>query len=482
MTHEVVNWRYQSGGADSWSGEGNSDCVPISSSGTTSLAGGYNGYSPTWEIKTFSGSSYEVPFWVYMIYIDTWAYIPYWSTESWNGDAHACVMIVPSGQAAIGTTALYLVQAQVMDEDSGLQISGNELQIRGTMLTDVTNDDGSVWSYALVSGPSGAPVETTPKASVPNISYNGMQVQVVHLSIIDSNSGVDLTLQTNTVIVGQQMNWYCQLCLTNYGLTNPPLSNFQWTVPGYVISNYVVAADASSAVVVTNFPLNNSNVVFYWVDGASNRTVQCSAMVNGATVTGQGAFNVLRPTATITATTSSVGIYDIFNPPWLQFFDESSFQEGITFSGTMTIPFGFSGTNEWVQIVLNPYRALHNTNGVWWVLADNGSGPYLDTSYPYTNVTANVAIDSPGTPLLNGYNEVTVTNRFKMWLMFKPTGGLWVPLKTVTWNWSGTALLSGTNWVLANRSWSTNPPDADAGTIFPQWNNNVRNLTYQAQP
>jgi hypothetical protein len=56
-----------------------------------------------------------------------------------------------------------------------------------------------------------------------------------------------------------------------------------------------------------------------------------------------------------------------------------------------------------VQIVLNPYRARQDTNSVWWVLTENGAAPYLDTSYPYTNVTANIAVDSPITPLLNGY-------------------------------------------------------------------------------
>jgi len=85
-----------------------------------------------------------------------------------------------------------------------------------------------------------------------------------------------LTGQTNKVIVGQQMNLKCQLMISNEVITVFPLTNFQWTVPGFAISNYVVAADASSAVVYTNFPTTKSNVVFYWVDGASNRAVQCS--------------------------------------------------------------------------------------------------------------------------------------------------------------------------------------------------------------
>jgi hypothetical protein len=59
---------------------------------------------------------------------------------------------------------------------------------------------------------------------------------------VDANTGQDLTKQTNTVIVGQQMNLQCLLNSTNYTATD-----FSWTVPGFAISNYVVAADSSSA-------------------------------------------------------------------------------------------------------------------------------------------------------------------------------------------------------------------------------------------
>jgi len=485
MTHEVVNWRYQSGGADSWSGEGNSDCVPISSSGTTSLAGGYNGYSPTWEIKTFSGSSYEVPFWVYMIYIDTWAYIPYWSTESWNGDAHACVMIVPSGQAAIGTTALYLVQAQVMDEDSGLQLPGSQVQIRGTTPMDVTNADGSVWSQTLVTAPAGATnVEVTPKASVQKISYNGMQVQVEHLSIIDSNSGVDLTLQTNTVIVGQQMNWYCQLCLTNYGLTNPPLSNFQWTVPGYAISNYVVAADSSSAMVVTNFPLNNSNVVFYWVDGASSRTVQCSATVNGKAVTGQATFNVLKPSADLLAFTngSAVSIdanYAFYSGTVLHFGTDAQLAGqtnwGTRFYATNLVLNGCPSDAVFFFVQTGIIQAEHNyTNGT----SSRYTGSGLDTQYPaFLPFSATEPWwhddDPPGEPA-DGSSQVWRSDHFTMYLLYQvnSANSIPVPLKKLDWSWSGVAQTNGVGgWQLLSASVALQNVNVSAG--YPTWTNNT---------
>lgn len=84
-------------------------------------------------------------------------------------------------------------------------------------------------------------------------------------------------------------------------MTNFVLTNFSWAVPGYAISNYAVARDASSAMVVTNFPTNNASAIFYWVDGASNRVVQVSATINGKTVTGQATFNILKPSADLLA-------------------------------------------------------------------------------------------------------------------------------------------------------------------------------------
>ena len=192
---------------------------------------------------------------------------------------------------------------------------------------------------------------------------------------------------------------------------------------------------------------------------------------------------MLRPTAKVTAVTTSVNVDTFIND--FGFFDTDTYADGITLTSTITVPSGFSGTTQWVQIVLNPYRSRQDTNGVSWVLTENGAPPYLDTTYPYKNkfgITADVAKDSPGMSLSTSFPGMTLSNSFKMWLMFKPTDGQWVPLRTVNWNCSGSVSLSGGNWVLNSRSWSTNPPDADSGIAYPQWNSNVTNYTIQAQP
>jgi hypothetical protein len=467
----VANWTYDLGGSYvAWgltpSGSG---FWPRFESDDSS--GSFSASGLTWEDGVYSGSV---------------------GSANWQFSMQSQAMIAPAGQQAAGATSVYLVSASAMtfsdpvealDFDAGdVPVAPETLAVNGQMLVNsgLTNADGSVSGLTLVSGPAGAPLPLTTTASALPVSYNN-QAQTISLRLFGANNGHDFTDETNAAIVGQQIPLVAQLSITNSYMTNFSLANFQWTVPGFAISNYV--ADGSSGIVYSNFTTTSSNVNFVWVDDGSNRVVQCSATVNGLKITGKTTFNVLKPTATITTHTTSVNVDTFLG--YLGFYDPNTFAEGIAFTNTMTIPSGFSGTNEWVQIVLNPYRARLDTNSVWWVFTENGAAPYLDTSYPYTNrfgITANIAYDSPSSPLLNGYSEIIATNSFKMWLMFKPTGGQWVPLRTVTWNWSGTAILSGSNWTLISPSWSTNPPDADAGATFPQWNSNVQNATYQAQP
>ncbi len=58
-------------------------------------------------------------------------------------------------------------------------------------------------------------------------------------------SGTNLIAgQTNTVIVGEQIALTCQFVDPATGLpySIAPITNFQWTVPGRTISNYIFAA------------------------------------------------------------------------------------------------------------------------------------------------------------------------------------------------------------------------------------------------
>jgi hypothetical protein len=273
-------------------------------------------------------------------------------------------------------------------------------------------------------------------------------------------------------------------------------------VPGITFSDYV--ATASSAVLYTNFPTGNSNVVFYWADGASNRVVQCSATVQGKTITAQAMFNVLRPTGQITAFTGTVAVDANYNNGQASFFalhfGTASLTPGIAgilFTNQVTMPPGnnynygnTSSTVEWIQEVNSSSRQFqtNTTGGAWYerqIALETNS--VLDTGYPYRgSISPSEAIDAPAEPLDNSTNSVwktvSTSDNFTMWLMFKPAGGQWVPLRSVTWTWAGTAILNavptnGNYWSLTGSSNGNATPNDSDSTTYPQWNDNITNHT-----
>ena len=184
---ETVNWLYQPGGvhARSYAGK-DGDCNPADYNYTDSLAGGYNGYAPAWEIKSTTENIYYPP--------PPAPFYPSYQLGSSSETVQARVMILPSGQQAIGQTALYLVQAQVTNENTGLRLLAGAVQfmnqLAGTATEDVTNTDGSVWSQALVSAPTGVNVEVTPIAAG-NVSFTGMKLspaKVIYYSVVPDNA------------------------------------------------------------------------------------------------------------------------------------------------------------------------------------------------------------------------------------------------------------------------------------------------------
>jgi hypothetical protein len=476
---ETVDWLYPAGGVHCYADASISDCTPsFNDSGQDSLAGGYKGYSPAWENKAATMSMDVIT--------ESYPGITFFTVGSETTDTKTRVMILPSGQQTIGQSALYLVMAQVINKDTGLQLAASAVrfvnQLAGTATEDVTNDGGSVWTEAVVSGAAGAQTEVTPVAAG-NVSFDGMLTGNA-VEIVDGNTGSNLTAQANTVIVGQQMNLVCQLAAGGSSLTN-----FQWMVPGYAVTNFYVSTDAlqTNGYPVSLSATNNQAIYFWWADGATNRVVRCSATVNGKKVTGQATFNVVKPTALITTISGTValdGNFPILNIDGslitnifaLHYGDLDI--PGINIYKTISIPLGFSGSNQWVQIINSQVRGVQGTNGTWYLKQATN---VLDTYYPYpgNNTTVN---DTPGEGIEGSIpvEAVSAADNFSMCLMFKPTGGQWVPLKVVNWNWGGVGSLSGTNWVLTSSNATNTIGDL---FIYPQWTNNIVNYTnYIAQP
>jgi hypothetical protein len=299
-------------------------------------------------------------------------------------------------------------------------------------------------------------------------------------------NGNTVTGQTVNVIVGQEMN-----LTTSVQPSNGTVTNSQWTLPGGNsdrIANYVVTftdSQSPTSATVTNLAtLNNSSVDFYWISGGNGRTVQYSAKVNGKSVHAQVTFNVQRPTASIM---TSTGTPNVFVPSYgglagvlaLEYGDASPGTPGITFTESVNMPQGFGGDIEWAQVINDTTRTRTTNANVQET--QHGSG-VLDTRYFYPFTTNNGTEDSPGVALTTNYKAYSISDTFTMYLMFVPTGTagrpIYVPLRKVSWSWTGNAFRFGSSndWTLNSSSKTTNP-NADV-TDCPQWTANVTSLGY----
>jgi hypothetical protein len=504
VSSETINWSYLKGGNYDSSQYGNCE---ISSNENGVAYINYGGIVVPFSMPWESASVTTPLFWV-----DE----PFW----YGNYTQTRVMVEPSGQTPAGTTNLYLVFANASEfstyqmeygllestygweygellTDIGsypdlvgyagdVPLPPDWLQIRGQTLLNsgITNSDGSVSGFTLVSAPAGKNWDVTPVATnvYQNWAYTfNAQAYQVNMQIINANTGTNLSAQTNTVIVGQQMNLTCQLSITNSFMTNFVLTNFQWTVPGYAISNYVVAADSSSAMVVTNFATNNQSTVFYWVDGASNRMVQCSATVNGQTVTGQAVFNVYRPSIT-------------------NFTDEPpSYPTNCLDGGTLYLQLGDGNAHGDMMYQVNVLSKYKGRAGIIQLINRNasngsfGSGSlgtggqfWLDTSIPYiaspvnTNGLTPVNFsDNPGVAdvasLLSA--TTTCTDAFVDYIVFRPDAGnpnsnIYIPLGVVSGGSPSWAWTASTYWLAG---WSipvgsvTRPTAPNNNGPFPTW-------------
>jgi hypothetical protein len=273
------------------------------------------------------------------------------------------------------------------------------------------------------------------------------------LNIVDEYGDVISSANSNDrVIVGQAIDLY--------GVPDGTFSNFQWSVDGYVISNYIV----STGMLYTNVCLTNSDIGFYWVDGGSKQ-VTCTAFYRSNQLSTNVTFTVVRPTAQITPFTTSVNVFG----GYLQFACPSPLKDGITFSNTLSVPGGFSGTSVWSQIVTSTSRIKRDTGGTDHVFTHSCEPPYGDLPTPYLANDGNNSVDSPGLVLpFSGYVRVSVGESFQMYMLFQPSDGICVPLRAVDWSWSGVATNSGSTWGFESGTGSASS-DSDT-TSFPQWN------------
>jgi hypothetical protein len=201
--------------------------------------------------------------------------------------------------------------------------------------------------------------------------------------------------------------------------------------------------------------LNTTDANYVWYDGGDGRSVSYSASDGDYQLSGSTTFNVKRPTDTTAVSISSVNSATTIDTDTGQGLEvhcglADAQHACIRFSRiSMTIPSGFTGDTEWVQLITR-------TTSV------NGETPVtlsgLDDIYPY-----NPPWDSPGGSLLSGNSSITIDDTWKMYLLFKPGGddSSYVPLRRIDWRWSAAATQTNSIWSITSH---TNPQDGGQPT------------------
>ncbi|HEX5733474.1 MAG TPA: hypothetical protein VF131_11630 [Blastocatellia bacterium] len=359
------------------------------------------------------------------------------------------------------------------NNNSVATVSGGQVTSQGAGQATITASWNSFTSVATQCGPGFGPPPIEPTSCCRSTSFfrsATASITVSTTTVRIKMGGTDITNTTRDVIVGQKISLVAEL-----QPAGQPISNQQWTVPGLRIANYIVNftndSSPTSATVTQLTNLTSSSVDFYWVDGGEGRQVQYSVSVNGQPFTARATFNVKRPTATLTTTSgANVAVNSACGPLELHYgCGIPPGPAGITFTSSVTVPSGFSGTAEYVQRVNSTTRTRLKTNGVRLTLQGTG---LLDTDFPY-----GLNYDSPGQGFAFDDLQVTANDSFTMWVMFKPStaNSIWVPLKKVSWSWSGDALRSGT---LNSGNHSGNQTGVNS-TDHPQWTANVTSLTFR---
>jgi hypothetical protein len=286
----------------------------------------------------------------------------------------------------------------------------------------------------------------------------------------------------NLAMTGQHINLTAQ---ANGGT----FSNFQWTVPGYAISNYTAGVGGNDAGTSTNvttpeslttyFPTTNANVSFYWVDGGG-KSVSCLAVCGGINYSTNVTISVTRP---------ALSMYSQSTPMWYDYIYPPTYIIGISLGENDTD----ANDLEYKVLINSPTDGLAESVQIANGFSVNGTeqvtGQQADGRVPYQTFTPTTIPkggtrdswieldDSPGAgPCFYSVSLEADFNDYVMYqatianTIYAPLGGdtIFVPLGIVHWSISGKAYYTGLDDSTINPD-DSEIDDPDNSTGFPIW-------------
>jgi len=253
----------------------------------------------------------------------------------------------------------------------------------------------------------------------------------------------------------------------NDGTNAVPGSVFPRCSTNYFVNNGMLENDPTTAWWVSGgFPFPR----LYYVNLEKGLTFENGQRVD---LKESGSFQMYRPQGKISPFTTAVDVNDC-RRPYLALVFGTCEGDGITFSNSISIPPGFSGSVEWMQVASSLAYSLQDAATTYVFTPTLNSDPYGDTTVPWITFDSDGAgnpVDSPNQRLGSQFIRATGSGSFQMWMMFRPNlPGEWVPLRAVNWYWNGSATNGPGGWSLESVSGdhSVNPTDFETET-YPLW-------------
>jgi hypothetical protein len=286
------------------------------------------------------------------------------------------------------------------------------------------------------------------------------------------------------------------------------LSNFRWNVSGTTFQSWspttppIGTAPANSQASYFNggpIPATNPTS-WYWNDlNGASETVSCTVTVTPPAGTGSAfdttvnapkPVNVVVPSWTAANSTgygyvgypnSSQALYLFAGPSAAM--QQNNQTDGSVWITTVSSPLPiFTGAGQWGYAqIINPGENFVLTDGSRAASTDSGV-PALDNTFPYEGTHAldggkQKDGDAPALPLNDVFAEVFMTDQFKTYLMFRPSGSntSWVPLAETGWNpYFDAKKPNPGGWANFPQNTSTGSVllifDFKAQNVFPSWN------------
>jgi hypothetical protein len=363
------------------------------------------------------------------------------------------IELLTGGQTNLANSALFQLAYGAEDSASGQPIDPTNISALGK----TADTNGQIWK-ALSDH---VKVDATPAlpAAFKNYIFAASFAKRIPQLL---RNGTNITDTSQTVIVGERLNLSVVL-----DVPVAPITNFSWSIPGNIVSNYIADLNHAKVYYVSNF--TSSTITFCWRDSGTNLTVQCSIIVKGEALVAKAKFNVIRPSADFTGFTNGIVEVDTNHVQGLtlHFGRATLANYGMRFVYANTNLNGWQGGAIFSGVQVGTLEAKHNLpNGKSYLWTGSG----CDTDYPAKTFgfAPDFFDDSPH-EAVSGSVKVWRTDTFQTYLLFQPDtpASIVVPLKKVEWNWSGIAtnvsggwvLLKGTNAITLNNASVTSHPE-----------------------